>query len=439
MLIDFSVQNYLSIKNEVTLSLIASNHRNKQNDEIKLISVENEKYKLLSVIGIYGPNASGKSNLIKAFADFKKLVESSHKLDLDESIPAYKPFKLDTKCIIAPVIFDIEFIVNDTRYLYKIEFTKNKILKEELHFYPEGRKAKLFIRHEDRPIIYGAYFKGEKKLIERNLLPNTLFLSKAANSSHELLVPIYRYFRDNYNIHVLMDSGAIPFHSTTFKMEDAKSDYKDIVIGILNAGDLNIKDIRVEKDKKMIESLEKSFTKNNQSIPDELRDMLIHSFSHRVDIGHSVYSDENETEEIVYFDLKNEESSGTIKMYDMAGEIIETLRKGGVLLIDEFNSGLHPHLNKFIVTLFLNSEINKKGAQLIISTHDTCVLDIDEIQRDQIWFTDKDKYGATELFSLDEFDKNKVRNNTKYSKLYLDGRFKAIPLLDYKKFKLWDN
>ena len=439
MLIDFSVKNYLSIKNEVTLSLVSANHQKNQDSEIKLIPIENDKYSLLSVIGLYGPNASGKSNIIKAFADFKMFIESSHKLDLDESIPAYKPFKLDPKYILAPILFDIEFLINKIRYVYTVELTRNKILKEELHFYPEGRKAKIFIRHQDQPIIYGGYFKGEKKSIEKTLLPNTLFLSKAANSKHDLLVPIYRYFRDNYNLHVRMDSGATPFHSTTFEMEKENSEYKDIVISILNAGDLNIKDIKIDIDKKMIEHFEKSLAKEAISFPEEFRDMLIHSFTHRVQIGHSVYSDEKETDQLVYFDLQNEESSGTIKMYDMAGEIIETLRDGTVLFIDEFNSGLHPYLNKFIVNLFLNPEINKNGAQLIISTHDTCVLDIEEIQRDQIWFTDKDKYGATELFSLDEFDKNKVRNNTKFSKWYLDGRFKAIPLIDYKKFKLWDN
>lgn len=153
-------------------------------------------------------------------------------------------------------------------------------------------------------------------------------------------------------------------------------------------------------------------------------------------IGHSVYSEEKETDEIAWLELATEESSGTIKMYGIAVQIIETLKYGHVLLIDEFNSGLHPHLNNFIVELFLDPDINKNGAQLIISTHDTCVLENENIRRDQIWFTDKDKYGVTELYSLDEFDKNEVRPNTNFAKWYLDGRFKAIPKLDAGKIEL---
>ncbi len=443
MLIDFTVKNYLSIKNEITLSLIASDS-NPNGNKSKLIPVENGKYQLLTFVGLYGPNASGKSNIIRALLELIQMILFSHKLDIDEPIPSYKPFKFDPEYANGNVSFEAEFLLNSTRYLYSVEFSKTKIEREELHFWPKNKISKLFVRKGNSPIESGLYFKGEKKAIEKQLLPNTLFLSKAANSQNEVLQPIYRYFRDNYEMHIQMDSSSTPFHETTSRIyeEENGTFYKDLVIGILNAGDINIKDIKIIKDSNISKKIQNAIIANPEDapqIPGAFKEMIMNSMMYDVFLGHAVYSEGKETDEIIYLDLERDESTGTLKMYDMAIEIIDSLKNGNVLLIDEFNSGLHPHLNKFIVNLFLDPDINKKGAQLIISTHDTCVLELKYIRRDQVWFTDKDKYGATELYSLDEFDKDRVRNNTNFSKWYLDGRFKAIPLLDYKKFNLWND
>ena len=420
MIIDFTIKNYLSIKEEISLSFL-SNNKNIKN-ELKTIPVENGRYNLYSFSAIYGPNASGKTNIIRALSDLTQYIVFSHRLDLDKSIPLYKPFKLEKENISLPAGFEIEFVAENIRYIYEIEVIEKEILKEKLYFFPEGRKAILFKRNKNNAIKYGTYFTGEKKSLETFLLPNRLLLSLAANSKNEILKPVFRFFRDNINIHVRMDSSHKPFHSTTIELRDRKEGFKILLQKILKAADLSVKDIKLVEDENISKNLEIS-----EDIPDDIKKQIIDDFRFKPYLGHAVYNKGQITKELEYFNLEKEESTGTIKMYDIAGEVLNALQNGYVLIIDEFNSGLHPLLNKFLVELFIDPNINKKNAQLLISTHDTCVLDLNILKREQIWFTDKTDFGATELYSLDEFDKNIVRDNSKYSKFYLDGRFKAVP------------
>lgn len=426
MIIDFTIKNYLSIKDEISLSFL-SNKKNSNND-LKLIPIENGRFNLYSFSAIYGPNASGKTNIIKALSDLIKYIIQSHKLDLDQPIAAYKPFKLDKINQSLPVGFEIEFMAKNIRYIYKIEFLKYEILKEELYFYPENRKATLFTRSKNLNIKYGSYFTGEKKNLETFLLPNRLLLSVAANSTNEVLKPVFRFFKDVIHIHVNMDSSRTLFHSTTVELRQKNDNFKKLLEKILIAADLNVKDIKLIENKEIINQLNIP-----DDIPPDIRKKIIEDISFQPHLGHSVYNNGLLTDEVVYFNLDKEESTGTIKMYDIAGEILNALQNGTVLIIDEFNSGLHPLLNKFLVELFIDPNINKRNAQLLISTHDTCVLDLEILKREQIWFTNKNEYGSTELYSLDEFDKNLIRDNSKYSKFYLDGRFKAVPAPNTKE------
>lgn len=425
MIIDFTIKNYLSIKDEVSLSFLANNI--KVNQDICTIPIDNGKFNLYSFSAIYGPNASGKSNLIKALSDLINFILFSHRLDLDAPIPVYKPFRLDKESINSNSVFEIEFIANNIRYQYELEFNNKRVIKEDLYFYPEGRKATLFKRDLNDKVKFGNYFTGEKKSLETFLLPNKLLLSLAANSKNKLLQPVFKFFRDTINLHVRMDSSQKPFHSTTFELRDKGDDFKKLLFKILKAADLNVSDVMLIEDNDLDEKL-----RIPENMPDEIRKQILDDFRYLPQIGHAVYSNGLETNEIEYFDLEEEESTGTIKMYDIAGEVINTLLKGSVLIIDEFNSGLHPLLNKFLVELFIDPDINKKNAQLLISTHDTCVLDLKKLKREQIWFTNKSKEGITDLYSLDEFDKNSVRDFSKYSKNYLDGRFEAIPAINIK-------
>lgn len=327
-----------------------------------------------------------------------------------------------------PTKFEIEFVIEKIRYRYTTIFTKKKILREELIFYPEGTRASLFLREstESRP-KYGSYFRGEKKSVETTLLPNRLLLSVFSNSTNEILKNVYRYFRDHINIHVKMDSSSnLNFSTTQIIKKSNSTSYKVLVEKFLQAADLSISDIRIKETQETIKNI--TFP---DDMPEKIKQDFIESIATQAYLGHYIYQDGKITNEVEYFNLSDEESTGTIKMYDMASEIIGALRFGNILIIDEFNSGLHPSLNKFLVTLFNNSSINKNNAQLLISTHDTCILDIPDLRREQVWFTDKNSDSSTELFSLNKFDKNSIREDAKFAKHYLEGRFGAVPSINY--------
>jgi AAA15 family ATPase/GTPase len=428
MIIDFTLRNMFSIKDEITMSFL-SNKKKIEND-IKMIPVEGGKYNLYSFSAIYGPNASGKTNIIKALAEMIGFILYSHRLDIDDDIPVYKPFRLDKSYTSKTSEFQIEFVIEKTRYNYSIEFNRKEIIFEELSFYPTNKKATIFSR-KNGVIKYGIYFTGEKKVIETFLLPNRLYLSVAANSNSEYLQPIYRFFRDSIIMHVRMDSsGSLSYSTTRNLRKDDNGNYKTQIVNFLNSADISVCDLKIIEDKEINNHIE--LPKN---MPESLRSKILEDILYRPYLGHPVYSNGEKTAEIEYFNLENEESAGTIKMYDMASEVLDSLKNGTVLIIDEFNSGLHPLLNKFLINLFLDPLVNKMNAQLLVSTHDTCTLDIDILKREQIWFTNRQNDGGTELFCLDEFDnKNIIRNDSKYSKHYLDGRFGAVPATNMAVF-----
>jgi len=424
MIVNFTVKNYLSIKEEATLSFLAN--PKKDNGEYKLISVEDGKYMLYPFAAIYGANASGKSNVIKAMMALKSLIIESQRLNLDDPIKQYEPFKLDKANINLPVEFSIEFITGDVRYIYEVKFVEDRIIEENLFFFPDGHKAFLFKRDQKMNVKYGVRFKGEKKALETLLLDNKLFLPIVANSKNEMLNEVFRFFSREFFVHSQMDSSNKPLSSTTELLKKDEK-FKKQLLGFLKAADLGISDVKVDKvDKDGDFPLPKN-------IPDELKDLLRDNINSQPYLGHTVYNNGIATEEVAFFDLEREESKGTLKMYELASEVLVTLMRGTTLVVDEFNSGLHTGLNTFLMNLFLDPNINKECAQLLVATHDVCVLDLKILKREQVWFTDKSKEGATELYSLDEFDKNAVRDGGKFSKFYLDGRFDAVPKIDYKE------
>lgn len=430
MLIDFTVQNFLSIRDEITLSFL-----NEKNDLPNTITLANENFSVYPCNVMYGPNASGKSNLIKGLKNFLQMVERSNAFQIDQSIPFYKPFLLDKESKASPTTFEIEFIAENIRYSYSFSFNKEKIIEENLKFFPEGRAANLFSRTSGQPINFGTYLKGEKKAIEKLLPPNVLFLSRAANSSHPQLLPVYRYLRDAIVLHTNMDSSGAPFHSTTEFIEKKGDEFKKQVIKLLNAADLNINGITLEEDIRQANLLQFP-----DDMPDEFKEDIIKRFSTKPQIGHPIYSSNGDVIDTEYFDLERNESGGTIKMYDLASEILQALDKGTILVIDEFDSGLHPLITQFIVTLFQDLQINKKGAQLLAATHDPLLMDSLNLDREQIWFFDKSKRGITDLYSLGDFEKTKLRKNSSFLNWYLNGRVRALPATDLSPYyEEWSN
>ena len=435
MLIEFSFQNYLSFKEKATLSFLVPATRVKYPDRY-MLEAEKGKYLLSPFAALYGQNASGKSNVIKALSDFVSLILHSHRLDLDAPIPSYKPFKLDVGSRDAPVVFEAEFVVEEVRYAFHVRFDRLSILEEVLEFFPNGRRTLLYSRVKGNSIKFGNSFKGAQRSIEQHLRDNVLFLSIAVHLNNEQLKPIYRYFQTKYQFHVAMDSSEHIVLRTTIDLlrSEEKSAYKKQLLGFLNAADISVNDIVIKKDETFVKNL--VFP---PEMPQQVRERFIDSIINRPYLGHPLYDGTKSVGETVFLDLNNEESGGTVKMYELAGEIIDALHNGGVLLIDEFNSGLHPQLCEYIISLFRDRKTNPNGAQLIVVNHDTNLMARDDIYRDELWLVDRDKYGASELYSINDFSKDVVRKGVNLEKWYLDGRFKAVPSINPAEFTLNSN
>ena len=422
MLIDFSVTNFRSIKEKQTLSLLATKD-NKLSENV-FQSPRELKIKLLKSGIIYGPNASGKSNLLKALRVFIDLIEKSSDNKEGQIISHYNPFRLDISYLKKPTIFEIEFIGSDyIRYKYLVSYNEEKIIEEKLTYFPKNQEVKLFIRFEGKAIEFGDRLLGNKKSIEEFLLKNNLFLSKAANSKNDQLKALYLYFRDNYIF--LIDSFQIGSNNIMKQIFTTSKIYSDInymklIAKFMKLSDTGIDSIGLKK-KKSDSNISKTET-SPFSIINEFKNSL----SFEPVMQHKI---NNET--IVDFIL-DDESQGTIKLYELSGDIINILKNGGILIIDELNNGLHPYISYSLIKLFHDPETNPKNAQLILSTHDTSLLSSELFRRDQIWFTEKKNSGTT-IYSMSEFDYKDVRSNIPFEKWYLTGRFGALPFVELKK------
>ncbi len=431
MLIDFTVCNFRSIKEAVTLSLLATNIREHSGNVA--LSKREKSIKLLKVGGVYGANASGKSNILKALDVFRNFIVGSTDLKLGQEIPYYDPFKLEKNRSREPSMFEMEFTLeNDIRYRYGITFNREEIIKESLVFFPKVQEANLFLREKGKKIKFGDYFKGPAKTIENQLLKNNLFLSKAVNSNHKFLEPIYIYFRDALRSSTPAARGpAFPSFTTRECVKDGSHTNKSFIGELLKIADTGIE--RMDIDKKAISEAEIPIP---DSMSMKMRKRIIEEFTLRPRMFHKVFENGIEIDEIG-FDIE-EESNGTIKLYELAGEILHILKIGAVFIADELNNSLHPLMLRFIIELFHNPETNPNNAQLIFATHDATLLNPEIFRRDQIWLTDKDQYGATSLYSLSEFDYKKVRSQTPFDKWYLSGRFGALPLIGEFKYRGWN-
>ena len=434
MIVDFTVKNFRSIKEEQTLSLLASASAKDKESEKTIYSPNEPNIRLLRSSLIYGANASGKTNLLGSLSAFTYFIITSSDLKVGDRIPIYDPYRLDRNSPGEPIRFELEFIADDNiRYRYSVECTQSEVIFEELLFYPNKQEALLFLRVKGEPTKFGTQLKGKKRSINSILLENQLFLSKAANNNHEQLREIYYFLKNNIRFHTKANSSdRHPSSFTTTKLWRDNQDpqtFKDQLVSLLLSSDFGISDIVLEIDP----NIESKVT-FPAFVPDEEKKQILEDLKARPITYHKKYEGKEEIG-TVRFELA-EESAGTINMYEIGGKLIQTLRKGWTLIVDELDSSLHTMLSAHIISLFEDPKINVNGAQLIAATHDVSLLDPELLNRDQIWFTEKDKFGATELYSLDDFDKNQVRNDTNFGKWYLDGRFGALPLITPRLFSI---
>ena len=424
MVISFSVTNFKSIYDKTTLSMVATKLTGKDVGKGQCLTPKNyDKLPLLTTATIFGANASGKSTFFRAMEVFRNFIVRSTELKFGEKIRNYEPFGLNKSSIQEPTAFEMDFIAkDDIRYKYYFCYDNDSILDERLVSYASKKPTILFDR-TDGEISYSTQLKGRKKFLEEQLLSNHLFLTKAANSNFDQLQSIYTFFSEYFIISTdKVTNINDPFKSFSKKVSFSDPYYQANIIKFLKIADTGIDDFIIKKE------IDQNISKALKSLSDSIYTRAIaEDLTYHTHIVHKFQNDSGGIEQVVW-NISNE-SSGTRKLFDLAGPIIDVLNSGKILIFDEMNSSLHPLICEFIVNLFNDPTININNAQLIFTTHDTTLLSKNIFRRDQVWFTEKNNEGKTELFCLSSFNKKDVRWNIPFDRWYLSGRFGGLPLI----------
>jgi len=412
MLIEFSIENYRSIKEKVTLSMVATKDKSLGNNLIKTDVLKNEG--LLKSAVIYGANASGKTNVLLALNFLTRLVKNSHNHQKGHGIN-FNPFKLDKKYVSKPTKFELIFIKDKVKYLYGLSFNNEKVIEEYLHSFPKGRQSLIFDRKNTHTYKF-TLDKKNQEFISKRTLANMLYLSKATQENYKPTSVAFDWFKDC--LKVIGPTDRLDLLNFTANLLKKDKSFKKILLKALLEADVGIEDVDAIIGKISLDSLPKE-------IPTKIKEMILKNKkeleSMRIQTIHKG----------VLFDLNTEESEGTIRIFSLIGHWIEALKNGQILIVDELDTKLHHFLNVFLINLFQDPTQNKNNAQLIFTTHNVNLLDQEIFRRDQIWFTEKKEVdGSTDLYSLTEYSPRKDKN---IEKGYLAGRYGAIPFIKNNK------
>lgn len=407
MLIKFNFKNFKSFKNENCLDMEATTIKE---HEYNTIDIKDKKY--LKIAAIYGANASGKTNVLEAFEYMKRTLMVSDDTNMNETdTTTYYNFCLDEKMKDEPIALEITFLAkNKKTYQYGFEIKNRDIISEWLYVKKINKFIPIFDRDENRVKFNKSY---KAKLNKFDVDSKSLFLSlyRKIEKDNEDFKCVYDWFLNSY----YLDLGNPKFENTINRLISSKivdEEYRKRLVEFIKVFDLGIDDIDVKiKEAGMLEK--------NIPLHVELK---------------TIHKNENGEEILLPLEL---ESKGTLKMFYLYNFIMDALENGSSLFIDELDAKLHPLLTRYIINLFHDKEKNTGNGQLIYSTHDTTNLNKETFRRDEIWFTEKDKYGVSELFSLSDYkiDNTKVRNDATYNKDYLTGRYGAIPVFEEFRVK----
>lgn len=418
MLVNFTFQNFRSFRDEKTLSMEAGSIK-----ELSGSVIHKGPYRLLPVAVMYGANSSGKSNVLLALKTMRDVLLESVRLNPSDELH-YRPFELNRTSPTLPTAFEIQFLIGEVRYRYGYEYDRTRIRREWLYEKNAGeREFNLFLRAEDDFEVSKARFpEGLGK--EQATLPNRLFVSLVAQLNGEKAGSILRWFdRCNY----LTGAGSLGYERYTLQVfRDHLAESRQ-ALDFFHHTQLGFLDLSV---------IEKPASDDapagRTSRPEGLRAKPAAPTMMEARTTHSIYDEEGNVTGVGSFAKDEMESEGTKKVIELSGPLFNTLREGKVLIVDELDAKLHPLLTRSILQLFMDPQSNPRGAQLIFATHDTNLLHLDYLRRDQIWFTEKDRTESTDLYSLLEFRDErgtKVRNDRDLQKDYINGRYGAIPFL----------
>ena len=378
MILLFRLSNIFSFRDETTLDLQAAKIQTEKGKALSGNMFPAAGGQVLKSVSVFGANASGKSNVMKGIHACVDMIRTSHTYN-ENTVFAVAPFKFDGYDK-NPSSFFVRFIIDGIEYEYSFSMTRTEILTEQLFYYPKGRRSLVFSRNEskgpDKKDIYE--FKQAIKRpmdVAANTSRKTLFISRASQMDRDIAKRVFRFFSED----VVLD-----YKESAMPIDSFIKTRKEQILEILNTADSDIVDIRIQG------NALKTFHRGNPDIA---------------------------------FDFDIEESEGTKTLFQMMLSMIDIIRNGRTLLIDEIDTSLHPHLVEYIINLFNNSD----NAQLIYTTHNTHLLNTDFQRRDQVYFVNKREDGCSDLYSL--YDFKDFRDTFDMEKAYLQGRFDAVPHL----------
>ena len=366
MILEFCATNFLSIKDELKLSFVSTQLKESSAEPNDLYDLSDTGISLVRSAIIYGANASGKSNVLKAFAFYKRFITDSFKDSQAGEVIDVENFRLNATTIDEPTSLEATFTDGEYIYRYGFEVDSQKVQMEWL------------------------YRRACKKRAKKMVRSNALLLSTAAQFNETTAVSILRWLSDTQVLFCSEDE--VLWQNAIKYLDDEK--LRERITSFARYADLGIENIT--------------------------------KIDNRIVSRHRQYDDEGREVNNVAFSFSRNESEGTIKYFSLAYPIIDALDNGKRVVIDELDSRLHPLLVKRIVALFNDARTNPKGAQLLFTAHDTYLLSAGLFRRDQVWFTQKDNFGATELYSLAEY---KVRSTSPFERDYLLGKYGATPLI----------
>jgi AAA15 family ATPase/GTPase len=420
MLIEFAVTNFRSFRDRQVFSLLPSG-KIRERQIMPLQSKLYPKLQALPTAVLYGPNNSGKSNFLLAVRALDWLVTNSGTFNTGKKLDANEYFEFDIRSKNQETIFEIDFIApNQRRYNYLVSFNKSEILREELYVYNVSETGKITVKtlyeREKQSIKFPA-LKGKRESI--TFKENQLFLSRGDIAENEELVEVYSFFSTNFYIYLFTENEYTNFlikKYAEFVAENKDNDMPKLIESILRETDTGILGVETN----LVDTSKIKFPENT---PQYLIDKIFEELKYEIRTRHKLFSGEKEIgEESLSL---NEQSTGTIKLLGLIPLMLSALKDGDTIFIDEMNTSLHTEITTLLIDLFNNKETNPNNAQLIITTHDYTLLHKELYDKDQIFVVDKNKYGASDMYSFADITGLLKKNSL--SEYYETGRLGGVP------------
>ena len=402
MLLKFSVANYRSFKKEAVLDFKACAIKEQAENTFPARLASQPVYLLKAIVAL-GANASGKSNLLKAFALMQYWVGHSLNVPADEKKYRAEPYLLSTETENEASKFDCTFLIANVVYRYGFELHQTRIVSEWLYFTTKRKEDVLFARKADK-FCFSKRFQTDEKnkltILTEVTRPDTLFLSVLAQFNIDFACQISQWFA---SAALCAQSGQAQALDYTLSMMTNRK-FRMLFNEVLEKSDLGFTEM--ERIKKPVKT-------------------VLNDSSHQpVNVNHLKYNNKNKPVEMISFDLGFEESSGTQKLIALLGPIVNALLEGGVVWIDEFDSRIHPYLSAMLMAMFNSAQYNSKGAQLVAVCYNQQILK--KLRRDQIVFLNKDPFGASSISVLHNLNAH-VRSNAMFDKEYMQGLYGGVP------------